>query len=335
MLEFGSLVVRAPWWLLGLLTIPLIVYWRTRHARGHAGSAIAFPSLPAAVPLTWRVRALRWIAPLTYVAIALLWIAMARPQRQFREEKVKGEGIDIFLVMDLSSSMLARDFEPDRLTVSKRVASDFVSRRDYDRIGLAVFAAESYTKSPLTLDHAVVRTFLEELECGELEDGTAIGMGLAAAVNRLKDSQAKSKVVVLLTDGVNNEGYVQPAAATELARTFGIRVYTIGVGSYGQAMSPVRRRPDGVYLFGLTQVEIDEPLLEEIAAKTGGRYYRATTAEALEQIYAEIDKLEKTTVEVAVFRRYSDMYHVPLLIAAALLLLLGLARITFLRILPG
>jgi Ca-activated chloride channel family protein len=311
------------------------MYLRSRQVREKGSAAIAFPSLPSTVPLTWRVRALRWVAPVTYAAIALLWVAMARPQRQFQEEHVKGEGIDIFLVMDLSSSMLARDFDPDRLTVSKRVAADFVSRRPYDRIGLAVFAGESYTQSPLTLDHAVVKTFLEGLECGQLEDGTAIGMGLAAAVNRLKDSQAKSKVVVLLTDGVNNSGYIQPAAATALARTFGIRVYTIGVGSYGQAMSPVQRRPDGVYLFGLTQVEIDEPLLEDIAAKTGGRYYRATSAEALEQIYAEIDKLEKTTVEVAVFRRYTDVYRFPLLFAAALLLLVGLARITFLRILPG
>ena len=335
MLEWGAFVLREPWWLFGLLTIPLLAYWRARKVRSKGTTAIAFPSLPATLPVTWRVHALRWIAPVTYVAIALAWLAMARPQRQFQQEQVKGEGIDIFLVMDLSSSMLARDFEPDRLTVSKRVASDFVSRRPYDRIGLAVFAGESYTQSPLTLDHAVVRTFLEGLECGQLEDGTAIGMGLAAAVNRLKDSRAKSKVVVLLTDGVNNAGYVQPAAATELARTFGIRVYTIGVGSYGQAMSPVQRRPDGVYLFGLTQVEIDEPLLEEIAAKTGGRYYRATSAEALEQIYAEIDKLEKTTVEIAVFRRYTDMYRLPVLLAAALLLLVALARITVLRVLPG
>jgi len=247
---------------------------------------------------------------------------------------VKGEGIDIFLVMDLSSSMLARDFEPDRLTVSKRVAADFVSRRKYDRIGLAVFAAESYTQCPLTLDHRVVTDFLQSLECGQLEDGTAIGMGLAAAVNRLKDSEARSKVVVLLTDGVNNAGYIRPAAATELAKTFGIRVYTIGVGSYGQAMSPVRRRPDGRYLFGLTQVEIDEPLLEDIAAQTGGRYYRATSATTLEEIYAEIDRLEKTTVEVEVSRRFSDMYRIPFLTGLAILALVWLARQTFLRILP-
>lgn len=333
MLELGAFVLRAPWWLLGLVSIPLHIWWRTR-TRASGADVIGFPAIPAALPVTWRIRALRWLWPMSYFAIALLWLALARPQRAFHEEVVKGEGIDIFLVMDLSSSMLARDFEPDRLTVSQRVAADFVSRRKYDRIGLAVFAAESYTQCPLTLDHRVVTDFLASLACGQLEDGTAIGMGLAAAVNRLKDSEAKSKVVVLLTDGVNNAGYIRPAAATELARTFGIRVYTIGVGSYGQAMSPVRRRPDGRYLFGLTQVEIDEPLLEEIASQTGGHYYRATSAASLEEIYAEIDRLEKTTVEIEVNRRFADLYRYPFLAGLVILVLVATARRTFLRILP-
>lgn len=335
MLELGALVFREPWWLLGLLSIPGLILWRRRRARRILPAHIPYPALPQALPVTWRMRALGWRLPVHYLAIALLWIAMARPQRQFQEEKVMGEGIDIFLAMDLSSSMLARDFDPDRLTVSKQVAAEFVDRRRYDRIGLAVFAGESYTQCPLTLDHEVVKGFLDDLACGQLEDGTAIGMGLAAAVNRLKDSEAKSKVVILLTDGVNNAGYIRPAAAAALARTFGIRVYTIGVGSYGQAMSPVRRRSDGAYLFGLAQVEIDEPLLEDIAGQTGGRYYRATSAEGLAEIYAEIDKLEKTTVEVEVFRRYAEWYRLPMLTALVLLVLTGVASMTFLRVLPG
>jgi Ca-activated chloride channel family protein len=236
--------------------------------------------------------------------------------------------------MDLSSSMLARDFEPDRLSVSKRVAVDFVSHRAYDRIGLAVFAGESYTQCPLTNDHQVLIDYLEQLECGQLEDGTAIGMGLAAAVNRLKDSEAKSKVVVLLTDGVNNAGYIRPATAAELAKQFNIKVYTIGVGSYGQALSPVRRRANGDYMFGITNVEIDEELLTQIAEGTGGKYYRAVSEEALKQVYSEIDQLEKTEVEVTVYKRYKELYYFPLLTGFILLVMLYVLRSTVIRSLP-
>jgi Ca-activated chloride channel family protein len=296
--------------------------------------AIVMPSLTEKAPVSARLLLYRCIEPAFWISIALLIMAMARPQSEHAEEHVKGEGIDIFLVMDLSSSMLARDFEPDRLTVSKKVAIDFVSHRTYDRIGLAVFAAESYTQCPLTNDHEVLKEYLAGLECGALEDGTAIGMGLAAAVNRLKDSEAKSKVVVLLTDGVNNAGYIRPATAADIAKEFGIKVYTIGVGSYGQALSPVRRRSSGEYMFGITNVEIDEELLKSIAQETGGKYYRAVSAEALQQVYNEIDQLEKTEVEITVYKRYKELYYWPLVTGLLLLTVLFLLRSTIVRTLP-
>lgn len=289
---------------------------------------------PMVVPVTWRMWVYKAIEPIFWFSLALLILAMARPQSEHAEEHVKGEGIDIFLVMDLSSSMLARDFEPDRLTVSKQVAIDFVSHRTYDRIGLAVFAGESYTQCPLTNDHEVLKEYLGSLACGTLEDGTAIGMGLAAAVNRLKESEAKSKVVVLLTDGVNNAGYIRPATAADIAKEFDIKVYTIGVGSYGQALSPVRRRSDGDYLFGITNVEIDEELLKMIAAETGGKYYRAVSAEALQQVYNEIDQLEKTEVDITVYKRYKELYYWPLVAGLLLLVFMFLLRSTLVRSLP-
>jgi Ca-activated chloride channel family protein len=329
-----DILLRDPLHLLLLLMIPFIILWR-RRARSRKGDVgMIFPSDYTKVPQSWRTRLYAALNPLFYVSLGLIIISIARPQKEHVEETVKGEGIDIFLVMDVSSSMLARDFNPDRLSVSKRVAVDFVSRRNYDRIGLAVFAGESYTQCPLTHDHEVLSEYLRNLQCGQLEDGTAIGMGLAAAVNRLKDSEAVSKVVVLLTDGVNNAGYIRPATAADVAKEFGIKVYTIGVGSYGQAMSPVRRRADGEYLFGLTNVEIDEELLTMISEQTGGKYYRAISEESLQRIYDEIDQLEKTMVEITAFKRVEEMYYIPLAAGLVLFGLLFLMRSTVLRTLP-
>ena len=321
-------------WLLLLEIIPVIIIYRYQRRKQEGTIALDVPVLYDHIPMSPRVRLSKLMEPLFWLAIALLIIALARPQREYAEEVVKGEGIDIFLVMDLSSSMLARDFNPDRLSVSKQVATDFVRHRKYDRIGLAVFAAESYTQCPLTNDHDVVVEYLQGLECGALEDGTAIGMGLAAAVNRLKDSEAKSKVVVLLTDGVNNAGYIRPTTAADVATEFGIRVYTIGVGSYGQAVSPVRRRADGEYMFALTNVEIDEELLQAIADQTGGKYYRATSAERLQRVYEEIDRLEKTEVEITVKKEYQELYYWPMLAGLFLLAGLYLLRATYLRTFP-
>lgn len=332
--SLANLHLHDPWWLLLLGLIPLAIWYRKRKRQAEPMVAMDMPVSGTTLPVSWRTRLYRWTEPVFWTACAFLIVSMARPQTQHTEEIVKGEGIDIFLVMDLSSSMLARDFEPDRLSVSKKVAIDFVSHRTYDRIGLAVFAGESYTQCPLTNDHDVLKEYLGGLECGNLEDGTAIGMGLAAAVNRLKDSQAKSKVVVLLTDGVNNAGYIRPITAAGLAKEFGIRVYTIGVGSYGQALSPVRRRSNGEYMFGITNVEIDEDLLRQIASETGGQYYRAVSAEALQEVYNEIDKLEKTDVEVSVYKRFKELYYIPLTIGFGLLLLVFGLRSTVTRTLP-
>lgn len=286
------------------------------------------------IPTTFRSWMVRRLPIFRTMAMICLVVALARPQLTLKEETVKAEGIDIFLVIDLSSSMLAKDFDPDRLEVSKKVAADFVDKRPYDRIGLAVFSGEAFTQCPLTTDHRIVKDFLAQLECGFLEDGTAIGMGLATAVNRIKDAAAKSKVVILLTDGVNNAGYIQPLTAADIAREFNIKVYTIGIGTTGDALTPVRKRPDGKYIFGLARVEIDEILLEEIAHKTGGLYFRATSAEKLEDIYKEIDALEKTEIEVTTFKRYSDEFHWFAWLALCLLVLELLLRWLILRQIP-
>ena len=259
-------------------------------------------------------------------AVALLIIVLARPQKTDRFQNVTTEGIDIILALDISGSMLARDFKPDRLEASKNVATEFISGRPYDRLGLVVFSGESFTQCPLTTDHAVMINLMRELQSGMIEDGTAIGNGLATAVNRIKDSEAKSKVIILLTDGVNNRGAVAPATAADIAKTYGIRVYTIGVGSQGMAPYPVQT-PYGIQYQDMP-VEIDEAILKEIASKTGGRYYRATDNDKLVQVYAEIDKMEKSKIDVRQFTRKEEKYLIPAIIAFVLLALEILARLT-------
>jgi Ca-activated chloride channel family protein len=254
---------------------------------------------------------------------------LARPQSSDKFQDVSTEGIDIVMAMDISGSMLARDFKPDRLEASKDVATEFISGRPYDRIGLVVFSGESFTQCPLTTDHAVLINLLQEIQSGMIEDGTAIGMGLANAVNRIKDSEAKSKVVILLTDGVNNMGEVAPATAAGIAKTFGIRVYTIGVGTQGMAPYPVQT-PFGIQYQNMP-VEIDEAILKEIAQTTGGRYFRATDNNKLIQVYAEIDKLEKSKIDVKQFTRKEEKYLTLALIAFCLLVIEMLVRNTVLR----
>ena len=320
-------------WLLLLVPILAAWYFFNFHQRY---AALTIPNLEANIwqAGTWRAR-LRALLPLLRIlSVGVLIIALARPQKVLQEEEVKADGIDIALVMDLSSSMLAQDFKPDRLEASKEKATQFVNNRPYDRIGLSVFAGEAFTQCPLTTDHQVIRDFLANLECGILDDGTAIGMGLASGVNRLKDSEAKSKVIILLTDGVNNAGYIKPLMAAEIAREFNIKVYTIGVGSTGQALTPVSRRSDGRYIFGLATVEIDEALLEQIAEMTGGKYFRATSSQGLAQVYQEIDQLEKTEMDVTVFRRFSEKFHPFAFWGILLLILEVLLRYTFLRTIP-
>ena len=282
----------------------------------------------------WRGK-LRIVLPiLRALAFIVFVIALARPQLTLQEQEIKAEGIDITLVMDLSSSMLAQDFKPDRLEVSKQVAADFIDKRPHDRLSLVVFAGEAFTQCPLTTDHRVLKEFLAGLKCGILEDGTAIGMGLATAVNRLKDSEAKSKVVILLTDGDNNAGYIKPLTAAEIAKEFNVKVYTIGVGSRGQALTPVRRNSNGQYIFGLANVQIDEQLLNQIAESTSGKYFRATDEQSLLQIYNDIDQLEKTEIEVTTIKRYSEEFHRFVILGIIFLLLEFLLRYTILRSIP-
>jgi len=323
-----------PYWLGMLVLLPALAYWKYRIGKNKT-VRIALPTLAAFGNIRGvRTRLYPVVNVLRYLGLAALVIALARPQLTLKEEVVRAEGIDIFLVMDLSSSMLARDFDPNRLEVSKRVAAEFVDKRPHDRIGLAVFAGESFTQCPLTSDHRVVKDFLVTLECGILEDGTAIGMGLAAAVNRLTDSKAESKVIILLTDGVNNTGYIDPMTAAEIAKEYNVRVYTVGVGTRGDALAPMRRRDDGRYIFGMARVEIDEELLGQIASSTGGQYFRATSAESLENIYAEIDQLEKTEMEVTIFKRYSEEYVPWLLWGLGLLITVVFMDWTVFRKLP-
>ncbi len=331
---FSNINFVNPEFLLLLALLPAIGFWYYfKQYQQHA--TLKMSSLEALEGITsWRGRLRNLLPILRALAFVALVIALARPQETLKEEEIKADGIDIVLVMDLSSSMLAQDFKPDRLEVSKTVASEFVDKREFDRIGMAVFAGEAITQCPLTTDHEVVKQFLDMLKCGLLEDGTAIGNGLATAINRLKDSKAKSKVVILLTDGDNNAGYVKPMTAAEIAREFDVKVYTIGVGSRGKALAPVSRRSDGKYIFGLASVQIDEALLTEIAKMTGGRYYRADSAEKLERIYAEIDQLEKTEIEVTSIRRYKEEYYRFAFAAILFLFFEILLRYTVFRTIP-
>jgi Ca-activated chloride channel homolog len=263
------------------------------------------------------------------VAAGLLIIVLARPQASDRFQDTSTEGIDIVLALDISGSMLARDFKPDRLEASKNVATEFISGRPYDRMGLVVFSGESFTQCPITTDHAVLINLLREIQSGMIEDGTAIGMGLATAVNRIKDSQVKSKVIILLTDGVNNRGEIAPVTAAGIAKTYGIRVYTIGVGTQGMAPYPVQT-PFGLQYQNMP-VEIDEGILQEISAMTGGKYFRATDNNKLVQVYNEIDKLEKSKIDVNQFIRKEEKYLMPALIAFLLIALEIIARYTVLK----
>jgi len=331
---FRNITFVNPGILLLLLLLPLLGLWYFFQYKKRYPT-LTMPSLEAVKGVSaWRGK-LRAILPILRALTFILFIiALARPQLTLKEEEIKAEGIDIALVMDLSSSMLAQDFKPDRLEVSKQVASDFIDKRQHDRISLAVFAGEAFTQCPLTTDHRVLKEFLGGLQCGVLEDGTAIGMGLATAVNRLKDSEAKSKIVILLTDGDNNAGYIQPMTASEIAKEFDVKVYTIGVGSRGKALSPISRNNNGQYIFGLAPVKIDEQLLTEIAKQTNGKYFRATDEQSLEQIYNDIDQLEKTEIEVTTIKRYSEEFYRFVFLGLIFLLVEFLLRYTVLRTIP-
>ena len=267
---------------------------------------------------SWRVYLLHVPFVLRVAAITLLSIALARPQLTNRWSSESTEGIDIMMALDISGTMQAEDLKPNRLEAAKQVASDFVIARPNDQIGLVVFAGESFTQCPLTTDHAVLVNLFKSVKFGMIEDGTAIGLGLANAVNRMKDSPTKSKVVILLTDGSNNRGDIDPLTAAEIAKTFGIRVYAVGVGSHGQARVPVQT-PVGVQ-YMMMDSEFDENTLQNIATTTGGQYFRATDNNSLKQIYEQIDQLEKTKLRVREYAKHTDTFA-PFLVAALLCLL--------------
>jgi Ca-activated chloride channel homolog len=330
----GNYQYENPAFLWLLILIPIIGIWYLRASKTFYPTLLV-PSVKQIFHKSSLLGSFRILLPiLRTISTVLVIIALARPQQVLKLENVNADGIDIILALDLSSSMLAMDFEPNRLEASKVVAAEFIANRPYDRIGLVVFSGEAFTQCPITTDHALLLEFLKGLECGFLEDGTAIGMGLATAVNRLKDIKSKSKVIILLTDGVNNAGYFDPKIATQMAKTLGIRVYSIGVGSQGVAQVPVGKDNNGNYVFDYNTVEIDEDLLQKIAMETDGKYYRATNRTQLEKIYAEINALEKSKVEIKQYKRMKDVYKSFLMAAACILLLEIILRYSIFRTIP-
>lgn len=327
----SSIEFASPYFLYILIIIPLLVVWYIFLGRKHqAYVKFTDTSFFTGLPRSWKVYVRHVLFALEMCALALLIVALARPQSSSKNQKINVEGIDIVLTMDISSSMLAQDLKPDRLEAAKNVAADFVKGRPGDRMGLVVFASETFTQVPLTTDHSMLLNMLKDMKCGMLEDGTAIGDGLASSVSRLKDSEAISKVVILLTDGDNNAGSVDPATAAEMAKIFGIRVYTIGAGTRGTAPYPVQT-PFGGIQYQQIPVNINEPLLQQIADETGGKYYRATSNEKLQQIYDEIDQLERSKIEINEFTRVHEEF-LPLVIwSLALLLLVFILRHTVLK----
>ena len=325
-----NIIFENGWFLWFLFVIPLLLaYYIYRNNRSHASLKLSTAGFFTDSRNTFRHWLRHILFAMRLAVIALVIIVIARPQNVDKWQSSTTEGIDIVLALDVSGSMLARDFTPDRLEASKNVATEFISGRPYDRIGLTVFSGESFTQCPLTTDHAVLINLLREIKSGMIEDGTAIGVGLATAINRIKDSDAISKVIILLTDGVNNMGSIDPMTAAGIAHTFGIRVYTIGVGSRGYADYPVQT-PFGTR-YQKMQVEIDEELLKEIADLTGGRYFRAVDNTSLQQVYSEIDKLEKSKIETREHSRREEVF-MPWALAAAIILTLELLfRYLFLK----
>ncbi len=321
-------------WLL-LILIPLIAYYIFKLRDGHSTMQISSVDgfRDAHPSMKYYLRHTPFV--LRMLAITCLIVAIARPQSVSENSTVKTEGIDIAIALDISTSMLARDFRPDRISAAKDIATKFIIDRKNDRIALTVFAGESFTQCPLTTDHATLINLLSQVEPAGavIDDGTAIGNGLATAVSRLRESPAKSKVIILLTDGVNNAGQITPATAAEIAKTYGIKVYTIGVGSRGTAPYPAMD-PFGNIRYVNIPVEIDERTLQEIATVTGGRYYRATSNERLKSIYDEINALEKTKIDVENYVTYHERYALFALLAMIFVVAELLVKNLYLRQIP-
>jgi Ca-activated chloride channel family protein len=323
-----------PYFLLALIVIPVLIYFHIIRKKRRTASVIYsnVEMTKAAGKSNWD-RNYKILLTLRIIVIALIIIALARPQAGSKQEEVSTEGIDIIITLDISSSMLAEDFKPkNRLEVAKMVAKDFIRGRRSDRIGMVVFAGQSYTQCPLTLDYGVLLSLIDEVKVGLVEDGTAIGMAIANAVNRLRDSKAKSKVIILLTDGRNNRGELAPLTAADLARALNIRIYTIGAGGRGTALYPVQDPIFGKRYVQLP-IEIDEDLLKQIAQKTGGKYFRAVDKKSLETIFNEISKMEKTKIEVHEYTQYEELF--PIFLISAVILFcaeIGLSNTVFRKI---
>jgi Ca-activated chloride channel family protein len=320
-------------WLMLILPLMIVWYiWKRKKQQGELNysSFVLLEGIAMPARAKWR----HMLFVLRLGACALIIAALARPQSRSSWKDTKTEGIDIVISMDVSLSMLAKDFKPDRLKVAKDVIVDFIDARPNDRIGLVLFGGQAFTQCPLTTDHKVLKNMFPQIKAGILDQGTAIGLGLATAVARIRESKAKSKVIILISDGVNNVGEVSPLTAGELAQTYGVRVYCIGVGSKGKALQPVAMYAQGEYEYDYVDVEIDEKMMSEISDMTGGRYFRATNKESLQNIYAEIDKMEKTIISEKSFSNKAE-HFLPLAIVAALLLLFEfILRFTLFKTVP-
>ena len=328
-----NFVFENPQWFWLFLIMPVLIAWYIIK-RGKQTAELKISTIKGfKVKQLWLVNIRPLLFVLRLLALAFLITAMARPRTVDVSTKTKTtKGIDIVMAIDVSASMLARDLRPNRLEALKDVASEFIQGRPNDRIGIVLYAGESYTKTPITSDKSIVLGALNDVKFSEvLENGTAIGMGLATSVNRLKDSKALSKVIILLTDGVNNSGTIDPKLASELAVEYGIKTYTIGIGSNGMALSPIGIKSNGQFQYGNQKVEIDEDLLRQIATATGGQYFRATNNQKLEAIYEEINKLEKTEVEEFKFYNYKELFRSLVLAALGLIVVEVLLRFTIFR----
>jgi Ca-activated chloride channel family protein len=318
-----------------MLVLPLMIIWYIWRLKKQEGEFnYSSFTLLKGIRTSPKAKTRHILLVLRLASFALLITALARPQSRSSWKDTKTEGIDIVIGLDVSLSMLAKDFKPNRIEVAKEVITDFIDARPNDRIGLVVFGGEVFTQCPLTNDHKVLKNMFPQIKAGMLDQGTAIGLGLAGAVARIKDSKAKSKVIIIVSDGVNNVGEISPLTAGELAKTYGIRVYCIGVGSKGKALQPVAIYAQGQYEYDYVDVEIDEKVMTDISDMSGGKYFRATNKESLKNIYQEIDKMEKTIISEKSFSNKAEHFLPFVMLAAILLLLEFILRYTVFRALP-
>ncbi|HCM29354.1 MAG TPA: VWA domain-containing protein [Bacteroidales bacterium] len=328
----NNLIIQYPYVLLLLLIIPVLWWWNVKKRSYKKYNYINWPHINA-LPLktkNFRIILFQLLPYLRLLALTFIIIAMSRPQLKNVSSSVDHEGIDIVIANDISGSMLAQDFRPNRLEAAKNIAVEFIDKRPNDRIGLVAFSGSAYTACPITYDHEILKYQLKQLKTGIIEDGTAIGDGLMIAISRLEKSEANSKVIILLTDGVNNAGYVDPLTAAEIAQNMGIHIYAIGIGTIGKAPYPFQD-PFGRIVYDYVDVMIDEDLLINIAQSTDGKYFRATDNESLKKIFAEIDQLEKTRFHYSTIVSHKDIYYIPLFIAFILLIFEGLIRWAILK----